>query len=393
MLRPRAIVKNRWTAKHYTILGFAVVTAGVLMTCAVVFRGNLADIFRASQVRSDATGRIFTVRNLSGKEDEPAFRLAIPASWKVDPHRKAHLQATVALTHTETEAWLAIAVQDYGQQRPREAELIRNAQERLEAHFKDGLELANKTFKSQLAGEDCVCLRFRGMYNAVTWFGECYMLAHHGIGYWFFIATGTRWDKGEDAAWYKSELERAKCFALTTHRKGWTEQPLKMDTFRNQEGYLSVTVPSGAWEKNNAKDVEETGELLLLGRFLKEKDNRKNATILIFTADQQSDLKESLRAARAYLERRKQEENDKYKYLPLLEGVGDTTETVGDRLGAVTELKLHLGDEPTRYTLLAVVHHEAKAHVIRCECQWEHRQIWHQEFRNALATLKFAPKQ
>src|SRR5262245_22382501 len=69
-----------------------------------------------------------------------------------------------------------------------------------------------------------------------------------------------------------------------------------------------------------------------------------------------------------------------------------TIEPVGDRSRALTELKLMLNDEPRRYTLLAVVHHEDKAYVIRCECIWEHRQIWQQDFRNALATLKFGGK-
>ena len=42
-------------------------------------------------------------------------------------------------------AWLAVAAQDFGQQRPREGELMKAAIERLEVYFKDALELASET--------------------------------------------------------------------------------------------------------------------------------------------------------------------------------------------------------------------------------------------------------
>ena len=229
----------------------------------------------------------------------------------------------------------------------------------------------------------------------MTWFGECYLLAYQGFGYWFFVASPSPWGSADDAAHVKGELEKNKGFVLVTERKGWREQPPKMDTFLAQAAPLSMTLPSGAWEKSPAKDEEETGELFLFGRFLKEKDNRKNASILVFTTDKKSDLKESLREARGYLEKRKQEENVKYKYLAAQDGAAEAgaVEPVGDQQGALVELKLLFGDEPRRYTLLAVVHHEGKAYVVRCDCAWEHRQIWQQDFRTALGTMKIARKE
>ncbi len=393
LVRSRSVVKNRWTAKHYSILGLALCLAAVLATCAVVFRDNLGEIFRQERGNhAGMQGRLFKVRNLSGKEED-AFQLAAPARWSVDSKLRISLNALTAWKHDEGgEAWFAVAVQDYGQQRPRDAELMKSAIERLENHFPDALELAKKATKSQLAGEDWQVLPFKGTSNSVTWYGECYLLTHHGFGYWLFVASSARWGRAEDAAHVKAELDNGKNFALLTDRKGWREQPPKMDTFHAQNAPLSITVPSGVWEKSAAKDVEETGELYLFGRFLREKDNRKNASILVFTADKKSDLKESLREVRSYLEKRLQEEIAHYKYLAAGEGAATTIEPVGDRSGALTELKLVLNDEPRRYTLLAVVHHEDKAYVIRCECIWEHRQIWQQDFRNALATLKFTGK-
>jgi hypothetical protein len=310
----------------------------------------------------------------------------------VDKDLKTRLKAQTAWKHNELDAWFAVAVEDYGQQRPRDAEMMQAAIERLENHFGDALELANKTLPAQLGGEECRCLRFKGTFNSVTWFGECYLLAHHGFGYWFFVGA-TSWD---EAAQVKRDVEDdGKGFALLTERRGWREQPPPVETFYAQAAPLSVVVPKDVWERSAAREEEETGELYLFGRFLKGKDNRKNASILIFTADKKSDLKESLRTARAYLEKRKQEENPKYKYVMAQDGASESgsIEPVADRTGGLVELRLMFGDEPKRYTLLAVVHHDDKAFVIRSDCAWEHRQIWQQDFRNVLGTLRFGKQQ
>lgn len=394
LVRSRRMVNKGWTAKHYTILLLALFGVGGLVAGVIIFRGPFSSIFQRPADDSGARSRPFAVRNLAGK-DEKAFRLSAPARWSPEKELRQRLDAITAWHHDEGDAWFAVAVQDYGQQRPRDSELMKNAIDRLEAHFGDALELANRPAKSELAGEECQYIRFKGTFKTVTWYGECYLLAYHGFGYWFFVATSSRWGAAGDAAHMKAELEKGKGLVLDTERKGWREQPPKMDTFHAQAAPLSIMIPSGVWTKNAAKDIEETGELFVFGRFPRDKDNRKNASILVFTSDKKSDLKESLREARAYLEKRRQEENDKYKYMVAQEGVAESgmQETVGDRLGQQVELKLLLGDEPKRFVLLAVVHHEDKAFVIYCDCAWENRQIWQQDFRNALATLKFAKKE
>lgn len=393
LVRSRGVIKNRWTAKHYIVLSVGLITLACLVTGIIVFRGNIRDLFKQNGDAAAGHARLFKVRNLNSKE-ENAFKLAAPERWKADAELKRRLAALTAWTNEEGEGWLAVAVQDYGQQRPRDGEMMKAAIERLEGHFGDALELDNRAFKSELAGMECQCLRFKGTFNAVTWFGECYLLPHHGFGYWFFVATSTPWERGDDAGQVKRRLEENKGFALVTDRRGWTEQPPEMDTFHAHTAPLSITVPKGAWEKSSARDIEETGELFLFGRFLRAKDNRKNASILVFTTDKKNDLKESLRAARSYLKKRKQEENDKYKFLAAQEGASETgaQEAVGDHAGWLTELKLTFNDEPKRYTLLAVIHHDDRAFVIQCDCAWEHRQIWQQDFRNALGTLKFATR-
>jgi hypothetical protein len=395
LVRSRRSIKKGWTAKHYTILASSLLVVAALVAGVIVFRGNLRDLFRAErQDRDGGSGRPYTVRNLANKE-ERVFRLAPPERWAVDKDLRVRLNAITAWKNEERDAWLVIAVQDYGQQRPRDSELMKAAIERLEGHFGDALELAKRAMKSDLVGEECQVLPFKGTFNSVTWYGECFLLAHRGFGYWFIVATSSRWGTVDDAHHVKTEFEKSKSFALATERAGWTEQPPKMETFHAQSGGVSITAPAGVWEKGAARDIEETGELFLFGRFLREKDNRKNASVLIFTSEKKGDLKESLREARTYLEKRKQEENAKYKYVAAEDAasLGGGAQPIGDHPGYQTELKLLFNDEPRRYALLSVVHHDDKAYVILCDCAWENRQIWQQDFRNALATMKWTRKE
>ncbi len=401
LVRSRGVVKNKWTAKHYVVLSIGLLTiAGLVTTVLVLWRmgiisfGDYRGLFARNREDNGSRGRIFNVRNLQNKE-ERAFQLAVPQHWSADKELRTRLEAVTAWSSKESDAWFAVAVEDFGQQRPRDGQMVKSAIERLERHFGDALELARNPLKATLAGEDCQALPFKGTINSVTWYGECYLLAYQGFAYSFFVAASVPWGKPQDARQIKEELEKNKSFTLVTDRRGWHEEPPKMDTFHAQSAPLSITVPSGAWEKAAARDEEETGELFLFGRYLREKDNRKNASILIFTTEKRANLKESLREARAYLEKRKQEENPKYKFAAAQEGASELgeDEAVGDQPGRVAELKLLFNDEPKRYFLLAVVHHDEKAYVLRCDCAWEHRQIWHQDFRNALATLKFATKE
>ena len=111
LVRSRGVVKNRWTAKHYSILGVALCLIAGLGICAVIFRGNLAEIFRGERQHSGAPGRVFLVRTLNGKE-ENAFHLTAPARWSADSKRRISLNALTAWKNDERDAWFALAVQD-----------------------------------------------------------------------------------------------------------------------------------------------------------------------------------------------------------------------------------------------------------------------------------------
>lgn len=333
-----------------------------------------------------------SARTLKGT-DEKAFKLLLlKNTWDQDRELKSHFGALGAWRNKSDELWLAIAVKDYGTTRPRDAELVQQGIEKLEGQFGESLELAAKTEPAEVAGVAAQRLTFKGQLGAVVSWGECTMFSYHGFAYWLFLGGPSL----EDISTYAAELKKPETgIALETDRKGWREQPPRTVTFAAADGLVSVTAPEGVWEQSTPANVEfETGTLLLLGRYVKEKDNTKNAHLQIFTMDKQADLKEAAKQAKDFLEKLKKEQFTGYKLAPAAEGQSDlgVVEDVGNRKGRIAELSLARDDAPMRYYLLAVVSEPERVTVVLCDCLWNSRQIWRQDFLDLLKTYKAKAK-
>ncbi len=149
------------------------------------------------------------------------------------------------------------------------------------------------------------------------------------------------------------------------------------------------------WERHDAKKNEDqNGQLFFLfGKYAAEKDNRKNAQMLIFTFDKKDDLKAALVFARDYLDKKEDNENKNFKIVLADDMVKGQTEIgiiddVGNRRGRVIDLKRLFNDDPKRYFLLAVINDPDTAYGIVCECTWESRQIWRSDFMDILRSMK-----
>jgi hypothetical protein len=364
-------------------LSFAVV--GAVVVLFVVFNPPSTDGGPRASDYSVVTGN---ARTLKGT-DEKAFRLLLlKNTWDPDRELKIHFGALGAWRNKADELWLAVAVKDYGTTQPRDAELIQQGIEKLEGHFGESLELAAKTEPAEVAGVTAQKLNFKGQLGAVVSWGECTMFFHHGFAYWLFLGGPSK----EDIQSYAAELKRPETgIALETDRKGWRAQPAKTQTFVSADGLVSVTAVEGVWEQSTPANVEfATGSLLLLGRYVKDKDNTKNAHLQVFTLEKQGDLKESIKQAKDFLEKLKKEQITGYKLTAAAEGQSDlgVVEDVGNRKGRVAELALSLGETPLRYYLLAVVNEPDRVTVVLCDCLWNSRQIWRQDFLDLLKTFK-----
>jgi hypothetical protein len=397
LVKPRGPRRRTW---GQLIARLAVIGFVLLLAAGIVLGAGYYVFFVALDVNSIGGGgglagsgaSTFTglVRNLNN-QDEKAFRLVLSRdTWAPGKELSRRLGALTAWKHKEADVWFAVAVKDYGTQRPRDAELVKQGMERLAQHFGDNLELAAKTEPTDFAGEQAQALTFKGAVGAVNWWGKCILFTQDGIGYWF-IAAGPTLDELRP---HLAKLKADNSFTVVTDRRGWREQPPRMETFAAANGAFSLTAPASVWEKYPATAVEfEGGVLYLFGRFLQEKDNAKNAHLQAFTMDKQADLKEALKAARTYIERLKKEQNSNYKF----ELAGDEqgaqseqglAEDIGARPGRLIDLKMLFGETPSRFYLLGVVNEGPNTVVFVCDCTWQSRQIWRQDFMELLRSYK-----
>jgi hypothetical protein len=384
----RIVAPGRGRRKHgsrtwvrWLMLGAGLAVAAGLVVVFLQFQEQLTPKDAQTGPADKFTGEI---TNLSNKK-EKVFRIVVPRSmWKLDNNVRAGLKAVLALQRSDPEAWVALAAKDFGTRSPRAAELAKEGIERLKGHFGDTLELAEKADVDELAGERAQRLVFKGMTRQVFWNGVCYAFTHAGVGYWFFVAAPTL-DNAEQTL---ADLQKERALSLVDERRGWSEQPPKLDTFGKKR--TSLSAPEGVWTEFEASDVDERGDLLLTGRYLKEKDNRKNASVLIVALAKQPNLKEDLKAARTYFEDRKKEEDKDYRLIPVSDKADDpgVTATIGERQGRMLDLRVQLGNEIKRHLLLAVVDAGGQAFAIRCDCTWESRQIWRQDFLDLLQSFK-----
>jgi hypothetical protein len=376
--------------------GYFFSAAGILLGTGLVIVTVVAGAFflnsKENSTLSDKNrALIFKARNLNNAE-EKAFKLVLPEkTWAVDNGIRQGLGAITAWKGVEKDGWFAVAARDYGQARPREAEMLRTGIERLEQYFEGGVELADKPEPANWGQADAQRLFFKGQVHAVTWRGYMVMLAHNGFGYWLYAAAPSEEEAQELLD--KDLKPGAQGFFVDSERKGWREQPPKMKSFTSENGALTVTLVDGVFEKHQAKDQDERGQLHLFGRYQKEKDNRKNADVLVVTMEKQGDLKEALQSAKKYLEDGMRAESKDYKVELNGEG-GEQSElgsagSVGNRPGRIAEGKLLRGDTPIRFWIVAVVNEADKVYVIRCDCNWENRQIWREDFLQLLRNVTF----
>ena len=391
LIQPR-LGRSAWKAKHYFFLGIGLLLAIGLVIGAMLGIGAFLLPHEGGGQTDKGRTFIFKARNLKNAE-EKVFRLVLPDKvWAADTGMQHRLNASTVWKGVDKDGWFAVATRDYGQARPREAELMRVGIERLEQFFEGGLELSEKPEPATLGQEPGQRLLFKGQINSVTWWGHMYMLAHHGFGYWLYVAAPSAAEA--DDLFAKDLKAGAYGFFLDTDRKGWREQPPKMESFATENGILTVTLTEGVFEKRQAKDQDERGELHLFAKSQKEKDNRKNDDVLILALEKQGNLKEALAKSPKNIWKTPSGRISKdYKVELKGEGGDDPelgkSEQVGNRPGRIAEGKLLRGETPIRFWIVGVVNAADKVYVIRCECNWENRQIWREEFQELLRSVKF----
>jgi hypothetical protein len=321
-----------------------------------------------------------TSRFLTLTDKEHNFTLVVPQGvWKKDIALKNALKARVALTCTDPYAWLAVLVKDYKTRKPRDAELIQEADQRLRKHFNESLELGDRVEDAEVAGQRALRLEFKGTRNSVVGHGDCYMLTYRGFAYWVLVWAA----KVEDARQEWDDLATGgRGLALLDERPGWTEQPPKLITYPAlvKSPPFTVQAPAGVWEEY-PPDEKEMLSLLARDTSARKGVNAKNGYVIAYRLPKQPDLSAAVKAARDDLAAKMKEANEDYIVEPASatdkEGAGGTLELV--RLD---------GREQKEYYLLAVVNEADGVLVLQCKCGWEQRQMWRLPFLDLAATLR-----
>jgi hypothetical protein len=133
------------------------------------------------------------------------YRFAFPDSaWKQDNPTRMNVKANLlAMKRGNPNAWFALAGQIYKTAVPNKDQAIREAVKRLEGHF-EGLEW-DPAPDGFLAQRPAWLIVFQGKVDTMLMKGECYILPHKNIVYWF-----TTWCPAREAAVMASEWPKIR---------------------------------------------------------------------------------------------------------------------------------------------------------------------------------------
>jgi hypothetical protein len=326
------------------------------------------------------------------------YRFALPRKdWQDDKKAKLDLDANLALHRADPNSWLAIITRDYKKRSPRPAELQDEIRGRLEKYFQE-LEWEEKP-DAKLAGQTAKQLEFAGLVNQVRMSGTVLMLTRHGYGYWVLTwAPDERREIVEDE-W--ANLRQG--FSLLNGRDGWKEEQPKLIHYKGTKAPYRLNYTQGLWERQELDGYGEYADLVLLGDDPKQDKKTGNAGLagtrgtvkVLKLPGKTTDLKAAAAQTRAFLMERQKEDGYADTKITVVEdknGPKDGPADIGagrdSAHGWMARLDVRNTDSRELYVQLATVLLPDGILLIQCECQWQRRGYWEQEFAVLLSTFR-----
>jgi hypothetical protein len=312
------------------------------------------------------------------------YRFTFPeAPWERDATTQQRFRAFLAMRRTDPNAWLALAARDYRTRTPRDGEVLDEAVRRLEGYFSD-VEW-QQTEDGQLAGLAAQRLVFKGRSSNGVCGGECCVLTHQGIAYWFYTWAPAAPDLMDRAAPEFPALRGR--FTLLKERDGWTERRPKPRTFHGTRLAYTLRDTEGLWEEwTPATDYDAAADLALHGKDrVESQDADKTATVLVLVLPKPDSPPPDVAVAQAYLEEQHKRDYPQTRLRPAADGPApDGTASPGSMI------KLHVqnGEARERFVMLAVHRHRDHLLVLQGECSWQRRSLWEREFTRLLGTIR-----
>jgi hypothetical protein len=273
---------------------------------------------------------------------------------------------------------------------PRDDEMLRKALTRLGSYFKPGKPEWEHRDDDTLAGRPARRIAFQGERNNVPMSGECLMLAHQGLAYWFFTWAPSA---GDPEVARKEWADIRGGFALLDQREGWTGKVAKRVSVPGKKAAYALRFDEAVWETAD----EPGADLALLGRDPDEpKEARKTATVSVFVRPAAADLDAALRQAREFAEAREKETfpDTRIEGVPEAHsgGLAEGPVELGQAPARLARLRVKNGAERERFLAVAAVPRPGYTLVFLCDCAWAHREAWEERFGPVLHSLTFESK-
>ena len=292
------------------------------------------------------------------------------------------------IRHAKHDFWFAVVVEDHKVTKPRDADMLRFAIDKLESQFGDALELGAKAEPSKINGLPAQKIRVQGT-NQVrpTGSAECHMFFKDGIAYYLFLASPD-WAVVEISPIALPRKATSASKVETTRLAASNRSPMRIrshPTASSQSAFPEAG--SGNVTPNAQGRKTRTANSSSIRANIKEKgQSAKTPSCSVLTIPKKrATSKEAMKAGREYLASKLKNDNDHFKIVhaaEVSEGQSElgTLEDIGNRRGRIVDLKKMFNEEAKRYYLMAVINEPDLAYVVICDCAWESRQIWRQDF-------------
>ncbi len=380
-VRRRRQARKRTGVRIAVLAGFAAIGAGL-----AVWAGVWINYLLKSETEQDPEARAVSQFNCQFK---------VPGlPWKTDDGIRLKMHVNFGLSRENPRSHMGLFLKDYKTRMPTEGELLDEALAKLRAYL-SSFEWEQKPTDdaATLGGKPALRLEFVGTdAEQVPMAGECWIVAHRGYAYWFYTWAPEENKDSADPQW---EVLR-KGFTLLGGREGWKEQPRDTAVFTGAKGGFRVSAARELWKKKNAEEYGEKTDLVL-GAFEPEPGSKphasKEALFYVFLLPRTDSLKAAVTAARAYLEKRLEDEGHlKLTYEVVKEKGGaeaDRDTDLGALRGHLTKLHVSGPDDGfERFMVLGVVQRPQGVLMLLGDCDWNRRDFWEPEFAGILGNLK-----
>ena len=369
---------------------------GKIVAVILVCFGGLFGIYKLVQFQRVRPNQKTVIAGETLKFTQLNFRFVKPESeWhEISGQSKTSLRADLMMQQHAPAGWVAIFTKNGAGRTPSDNEARAEAVQRLSNLFRrENFEWDQGT-DGELAGKRAQRILFNGEAEDKNVTGECLILGHQGMAYFFVTWAPAGLDRQQELAELRSR------FGILKDRPDWNEKKQPAKIYRGRRGY-SLEDADAVWEKwTPATDYDSVALLALTGREKMTENNRDAvqppiaATVLILSLKPvQKNTQAAMElAGKHYLELQKKEYAE-----TVLEAVPDRLEKEPEQVGNARGLKsswhVKNSQKRKRYLLLAVVNHEDQVLVVQCETAWECRDAWESRFKNLLSTFRLSKSQ